>query len=432
MTNSSKAVTAPPTGSSTVEAIAQGLSKGLAGMIAGKIGAAIISAIFPPSVPSYFDQVYQQISKIVQQEIEEDTIDQINGVIDATQLWVKNTYEVHKSEGDWTKQEMVDNLKVYIDAMNVQCLGTLQQPDYATAGFSVFMVAAGEQLSLIQEQAQVDPNQPDPSKSAYTDSYRSTANSYYDFALNTFIDIIITRASEVTITHNPEMVSGEVLIPATWSWSDSNTKESKSYQDNEKEKAYADLYAHTYQVLTQLVQSLNDPVETMLGWIQPTLEYDAAPLYNSNRNNQDGSASYDYSNPQDYVARLANSAWNAAGILGWMGGSDGKQADADVPIYRLMAANDAARVLLVFDYGTFEAQQAVGWTANAEGLGLLGYLWSDPSKIPVGSAIPVYALTAQGTDQARTRLVTSSADNESAQQAGWVASGLIGYLCSQG
>lgn len=403
----------------TAEGIAGNLGQGLAGLVAGKIGAALISWAFGGGVPSYFDQVYEEIAKIVKQELEQNTIDQINGEINGIQQWVTQVYNVQKANQTWTTEQLVDNLQDKIDELYTNAIGLLQQPDYQSAGFSVFMVAGGLQQALIQEQAQVDPANP-----SYMETLRGATNANYDYALNTFLDITMARASAITLTYNPEVIDNHTK-PA-WTWSDAQTGFISQYIEDQ-DTAFQQMEGHISDVLSQLMESLNYPVNTMVYWLQPILDYPASPLYSCHLS-QSGDF-YDYSAPQVYVERASHEGWDGLGVFGWMSIGGASQPAADVPVCRLVAWNAPDQVMIVFDAGTYDDLQSKGWKAE----GFLGNLWSDPTKVPVGTAVPVYALTA--TDVARTQLVTSEADYQAAQQSGWATanpSGVVGYLCSQG
>jgi len=422
MTDSQQAASTGAVGSGTditAEAIASTLGKGLAGAIAGKLGAALVSWAFGGGVPSYFDQVYKEIAKIVKQEIEQNTIDQINGLINGTQQWVTDVYTIQKDNKTWTTDQLINNLQSKIDDLLTNAIGVLQQPDYQSAGFSVFMVAGGLQQALIQEQAQVDPSNP-----SYMETLRAVTNSNYNYALNTLLGINITRASAITIRYNPEVIDNH--IKPAWTWSDAQTGFT-SHQIEDQDEAFRQMDGHLGIVLDELAQSLNYPVDTMVNWLQPILDYPASPLYSCHLS-QNGDF-YDYSAPQVYIERASFKGWNGQGVFGWMSSAGASQSAADVPVCRLLGRNAPNQVMIVFDSGTYFDLQSKGWAAE----GFLGNLWSDPAKVPVGKAVPVYALTA--ADQTRTQLVTSEADYQAAQKSGWTAanpSGIVGYLCSQG
>jgi hypothetical protein len=415
-----------PAAEITVEEIASLLGKGLAGTVVGKVGALLINAIFPAEVPSYFDQVYAEISQIVKQAIQQDTIDSINGQIDGTQAWVKDYYLSFKDSHEFTPAQLVDMLQGYIDPLQRNVLYTLQQPDYSRCGFSVFLVAAGLQMALVQEQAQVDPNAVSPAQSLYTKILGKLGTNYSKYALDTLLAILIDRRQAVTLN--------SVYLSPTyfWQWVDSVSKQSSDLI-RDKSLVEADMQRHVDSVLSQLLESLQYPAVTAVNWTQPALEFDAVALNMSWTSNDNGYF-YDYSNIENYIRRLTF-GWTAYGAFGWMASPDGKQSDAVVPIYRLVATADPSRVLIVFDQPTFLQQQTVGWNGNGEGLGLLGYIWSDPTKIAAGAAVAVYPLIAEDPDQARTLIVTTEEEYKHAQTVGWEPvspPGVVGYMCSQG
>lgn len=411
-------------GGSLAQDIAFNLGQGIAGGIAGQLGAMLVRSVFPQSVPTYFDQVYKEITKIVKQVVLENEIQSINGAINGTQLWVKEVYLGEKEHGR-PRTELVNELGDEIQNLFRNVLGPLELPHYATAGFSVYMVAAGLLLALVQEQVLVAPAESPPGPAAYAENFGRMAQARFNFALDTFIKILQARVKSVKLrdSDDPDMVMPEFRL---WFWTDSATGEKSAKKTADREKAVASMIDHIDKVCVELIQSLENPMSTAMNWLKPSLDYDALPLYRSSTTDSN-EYFFDYSNTEDYAGRLGVQGWTGYGVFGWMGG----QTTADVPVYRMVAKGSRNRVLIVFNPSSYEAHQTVGW----EGRGLLGHLWSDPSKVPVGTPVPVYSLTAQGTGRARTLLVTSLEEYRDAQSRGWAPAGatpIVGYLCSQG
>jgi hypothetical protein len=416
-----------------VETVAVALGQGLL----NQIGARLVVQVFPPSMPSYFDQVYKQITKIVRQALLENTIDIINGEIDGTQMWVKTIYEVHKNNGTWSKGKLINELQKTIDGLWHKVIGVLKQPSYAGAGYPVFMVAGGLQLALAQEQSLVDPKAPAPSASGYTLSLYAMAAAHYDYAFQAFIGILRDRVNSVKVekmrVDRPQYVGAPTV--QRWLWRDRVLDKTKEFSS--EEAAHTAMKAHVVRVCDELVENLKYPMTTAMNWLSLTRN-NTVPLYTCHTTNINGYF-FDYSNAQNYVNRVGVHEWTQTenkGICGWMGAKDKDKGHpgADIPVYRLLAAKDSSRVLIVFSKNSFTEAKAAGWSGEGEGKGLLGHLWQDPSKIPMGRALPVYPLSAQGKNLTRTKLATTLEDYEFAQKWGWDrvgSGGLVGYLCGE-
>ena len=68
--------------------IGKNLASGMVSAVGGAIVGLILDKIFPPGVPSYFNEVYDQIKRIVGAELQQTTIDQVNGAINNIKLHV--------------------------------------------------------------------------------------------------------------------------------------------------------------------------------------------------------------------------------------------------------------------------------------------------------------------------------------------------------
>lgn len=416
------------------EAVAD-IARALAQGVAKALGAeAVDNAFGNATVPSYFNEVYQEISKIVDQALRKDSIEKINASIDSTQDWVRTMYLPHKATGDWSPEDLVKGLQIHLKDTG-EALGLLTQPDYAEAGFSVFLIAAGLQLALVQEQTLVDPNAASSKDSTYGLTLRALAQEHYNFVLNTFIPILSERCKYVKIDETFELIFTPMGIPTRsrmWRWEDSFTGE-KGGSRSDRDVAERELEEHVVEVCEELAEKLKFPVNIALDWLSLKLGYDSAPLYESETTAKEGYF-FDYSTPQDYVGRMGIQGWVGNGTFGWMGGKDGKQPGAEVPVYRLVAESDPDWVRLVFSQAEYAALQGRGWVGSGAGKGLLGYLWRDPSRVPAGTAVEVWALEAPGEGGlARTQLLKSGESYREVQKVGWrPAGGLVGYLCSQG
>lgn len=193
------------------------LASGLVGQIADKIGAQIMDAVFPEQVPGYFKEVYAQIHDIIRQEIEQSTIDQIDGALNNIIEYMNNTYAPARATAKLSTREGRNELKQKLDHVEqtylsgpAGMLGTLREDRYANAGLPVFLIAASQHLAILQEQALVDPynhddkgvyNRP-PSESSYglpqTGTVARTAKEYADFADKTWTTMRDTRQQHIS------------------------------------------------------------------------------------------------------------------------------------------------------------------------------------------------------------------------------------------
>lgn len=84
---------------SAVSSIAKTLGEGLLSGVLGNVAVLMFNSIFPSGVPDYFDAVYKEIERIVNQELTQNTINEINGHINGIQSWVRITYTDSKESG---------------------------------------------------------------------------------------------------------------------------------------------------------------------------------------------------------------------------------------------------------------------------------------------------------------------------------------------
>ncbi len=260
--------------------IAKQLGSGLVSGIGGKIGALIFDSIFPPGVPSYFDQVYDEIKKIVGQALTANTIDEINGRINGTQAWVKNSYTPRKeaTNPSTSRRDLFNDVTPFVNLLYTEAVQTLMLPRYAKEGFSVFMIAAGVHLALLQEQALVDPDHPNPEESSFAISVKLNAQLYYDHAVKTYNDLIADRKGKVKLQYNPfvDCMGNSCVTKPRYFWQDDVTGESSGLYEGSKDgpsaqqSAQAALDAHVNSVVDQLISTLGNPLDTTEQWRQLT------------------------------------------------------------------------------------------------------------------------------------------------------------------
>ena len=94
------------------------------------------------------------------------------------------------------------------------------------AGFSVFMVAAGMDLALTQEQALTDLHHDNPCNSSYAASVQLKAEEYRNHGVKVFKDIMDTRLDRIKLEYDPDIIcSGARCWPKdAYRWFDEQTK----------------------------------------------------------------------------------------------------------------------------------------------------------------------------------------------------------------
>lgn len=182
--------------------IAQNIGVGLLKGIAGNVGALIFDSIFPPGAPSYFGQVYEEITKIIHQEITQNTIDTLNGTINGLKDWIVGTYTQRRNDKSVPKQDLFNMLSPKESNLTINVIGVLQEPNFAEPGFSVFMIAAGMHLAILQELAYVDPTTSDPHKSSYIASIEKYAKEYSSYATEMYNRIEGKRMAYIQFDEN--------------------------------------------------------------------------------------------------------------------------------------------------------------------------------------------------------------------------------------
>lgn len=218
----------------TTSEIAKLLSEALIGeVVPPPFGALIIGLIFPSGgLPSYFDQVYAEISKIVNQTVTANTIATIDGKVNGTRQYVRDTYTPLKSDPKTTAQQKFDAITPYVNDLYQNVVATLQEDLFAQPGFSVFLMGASVHLALLQEQAFVDPNhQGDPSSSPYATAVSNNARGYVSFATKNWADVMQARRNNIILDRPDYWNDALEQIPpgyppiyyTCWRWKDTLT-----------------------------------------------------------------------------------------------------------------------------------------------------------------------------------------------------------------
>lgn len=238
-------------------AITEALAAALLGQagVPVPIGALIIGSIFPSGgLPSYFTEVYAEITRIVNQALTQNDIDEIDGQLNGVIAYVQNTYSVFKGDPKTPRPTLLADITIQADAM-LPIMGMLMQERLAQPGFPVFLLAASVHLSLIQEQALNDTTVTKPIDSDYVKNLEKTLESYRDFAFNTWVAVHNARVSAVTLHR----------AMSTYWWRDTvadlNGGESQS-----RDATTADLMARKRAVSEELNANLGNYPKVMDSW----------------------------------------------------------------------------------------------------------------------------------------------------------------------
>jgi hypothetical protein len=266
----------------TTSEIAKLLAEALIGeVVPPPFGALIMGVIFPSGgLPSYFDQVYAEITKFVKQEVTADTIATIDGKVNGTQQYVRDTYTPLKNDPQRTAQQKFNAITPYVNDLYQNVVATLQQSLFAQPGFSVFLVGAGVHLALIQEQAFTDPDhQADPSKSPYAQAVSKNAQGYVSYATTTWANVAQARRNNIKLT-SPSSWGDEgeatVYPPVNrvcWRWEDELTGEHgpnhvgyTASSPEQQAAAQAEIPPQQNAVVGALISDLGDPDTIIANW----------------------------------------------------------------------------------------------------------------------------------------------------------------------
>ena len=265
------------TSDSVLGGIAKGLATGLLKAVLGKVAALIFDKIFPPSVPSYFGEVYKEIEKIVNQELKQNTIDEVNGRMYGLIDWVKITYTNAKNSQKLSNQKLTDMLMPQESLIVVDLIGVLKNNAFAKTGICTFMIVAGMHLAILQELAFVDPNT-SPADSHWVQSIKGYAKDHVEFAKATTKAIIEDRLAMIKST-NSGFADQFHQTADYYEWKDELTGESKRYANyhtgfkgssdpdamGKRDRSFVNRKA---EVEKQLIQKMYDPELTANEWLE--------------------------------------------------------------------------------------------------------------------------------------------------------------------
>ena len=183
--------------------IADSLAKGLAGKLGAFLGAELLGAIFPSSSSIDWAKLAAVMQQLIQAELDAHTIettqDELDGVINFL-----NTEYLNLKKADPTDRQLLSSkIQPYDHDMYAHVITIFEDPQLAQQALANFMVAAGTHLAILQEEALVDPDQSDPTKSGYAKTVSVLADStlpksYSTFATNTAKQVIATRMAQIS------------------------------------------------------------------------------------------------------------------------------------------------------------------------------------------------------------------------------------------
>jgi len=262
---------------SAVSSIAKTLGEGLLSGVLGNVAVLMFNSIFPSGVPDYFDAVYKEIERIVNQELTQNTINEINGHINGIQSWVRITYTDSKESGQLTNQELTNMLQPREEETATQIIGTLMVERNAEPGLFTFMIGADMHLCILQELALVDAHV-SPAESHYVTSIKNYAQQYADFAKATTKSIFDKRM-ETIVADSDVYYDGYSYYDSYW-WEDHFSGEKseifmtivdpKGEVSNPEacDQSLDDMAKHKSKVRQELNDKMQDPEVTADLWLK--------------------------------------------------------------------------------------------------------------------------------------------------------------------
>lgn len=266
----------------TTSEIAKLLAEALIGeVVPPPFGALVIGVIFPSGgLPSYFSQVYAEMKKIVKQEVTADRIATIDGKVNGTQQFIRDSYTPLKNDPKKTAQEKFNAITPFVDDLYQNVVATLRDDRYAQPGFPVFLIGASVHLALIQEQAFTDPDhQADPSKSSYAQAVKNDARDSADFAAGVWPKIVAARRAAIVLKSPASWGDAVEEAPfppvnrTCWRWEDELTGEHgpnhvgfTASAPEQRAAAEAEIPPRQDAVVGALISDLGNPDTIIANW----------------------------------------------------------------------------------------------------------------------------------------------------------------------
>jgi hypothetical protein len=177
------------------ESIIISLFKGIASAIGEKIGAEIFNAIFPDNssdIEKMLRDLQENIKIIFRQELDKQTIDQLNFKIQGVISYMQQTYNSQKKRGAPAAALegilIPENEKMYTELMAL-----LVGQRYRAQGIAYLVIGANAHLAILQELAAVTlQSKPEVSK-AYTENYYQRLRDYMNALSNAISEVHQSR-----------------------------------------------------------------------------------------------------------------------------------------------------------------------------------------------------------------------------------------------
>ncbi len=165
------------------------LFKGLASAIGGKIAAKIFDTIFPDhSLEDMLKGLQENIKDILRQELDSQTIDQLNLKIQGVISYMQQTYNLQKKGGAGAKKLekllTTENEKMYTELMSL-----LVGERYRAKGIAYLVTGANAHLAILQELAAVTLQSNPEISQAYTKNYHRRLQDYIDALTNAINEV---------------------------------------------------------------------------------------------------------------------------------------------------------------------------------------------------------------------------------------------------
>jgi hypothetical protein len=246
--------------------VATQLGIGLLRGVAGKGGALLIEEFMPAGVPTYFDRVYEEITRIVKAEVQANTVAEIDGHLKGIVGYVQHEYP---SDVRQHPDRALEKLDEYILTLRTDVLGPLEEEAFRKPGLSVYLIAGGLHLALLQEQAVRERTA--PGGETYLEPLRRYAADQARAGRLAWGEVRADRETAVSLEEGRKLrqSGGYASTVQSWYWSDavSGFKSSRTWEDGDaKADATAARDERREMVLIDLDARMSRPATTLARW----------------------------------------------------------------------------------------------------------------------------------------------------------------------
>jgi virginiamycin B lyase len=249
-------------------ALALKIGMAVASPLINRMASKIFEKIFPPEVPSYFQDVYDEVRRIIRQELDENTVRQLQGDIGAVQKFMGDYALNHLPDNHAKAQELLSHAY----ETSVKVTAKLQQ--FPLVGLAPFCVAGGLHLAILQERALTDRSHTDPNNSPWARSLVQTAETYSAFAAGEPTRLVDVREAQISqVQYQQEWkhtAFGPIAAHYYW-WQDTAIPLFKKYPaaqccGNPEETARQERAAHHTAVISPLRSYLAAAYKAAATW----------------------------------------------------------------------------------------------------------------------------------------------------------------------